>query len=31
MRTGARTDNLDNLINTAIDIDIKLYKLQQEL
>jgi Retrotransposon gag protein/Zinc knuckle len=31
MRTGASTDNLDDLINTAIDIDVKLYELQQEL
>ena len=31
MRTGARTDNLINLINTAIDIDVSLYELQQEL
>ena len=31
MRTGASTDSLDNLINTAIDIDVKLHELQQEL
>ena len=31
MRTGASTDTLDNLINTAINIDVKLYELQQEL
>ena len=31
MRTGASVETLDNLINTAIDINIKLYKLQQEL
>jgi hypothetical protein len=31
MRTGASTDNLDDLINTAINIDVKLYELQQEL
>ncbi|KAJ8108177.1 hypothetical protein OPT61_g8357 [Boeremia exigua] len=31
MRTGASTDTLDQLIDTAIDIDIKLYELQQEL
>ena len=31
MRTGASTDTLDDLINTAIDIDVKLYELQQEL
>ena len=31
MRTGASTENLDDLINTAIDIDVKLYELRQEL
>jgi hypothetical protein len=31
MRTGASTDTLDELINTAIDIDVKLFELQQEL
>jgi hypothetical protein len=31
MRTSASTNNLDDLINTAIDIDVKLYELQQEL
>ena len=31
MRTSASTDSLNNLINTAININIKLYKLQQEL
>jgi hypothetical protein len=31
MRTGASTDTLDELINTAIDIDVKLYELQLEL
>jgi len=31
MRTGASTDTLDTLMNTAIDIDTKLYELQQEL
>jgi hypothetical protein len=31
MRTGASTDTLDNLINTAIDIDTKLHELQLEL
>ena len=29
--TSASTNNLNNLINTAININIKLYKLQQEL
>jgi hypothetical protein len=31
MRTGASTDTLDDLINTAIDIDTKLHELQLEL
>ena len=31
MRTGASTDTLDTLINTAIEIDVKIYELQQEL
>jgi hypothetical protein len=31
MRTGASTDTLDELVNTAIDIDVKLYELRQEL
>jgi hypothetical protein len=31
MRTGASTDTLDDLINTAIDINTKLHKLQLEL
>jgi hypothetical protein len=31
MRTSASTNNLNNLINTTININIKLYKLQQEL
>ena len=31
MRTSASTNSLNNLINTAININIKLYKLQQEL
>ena len=31
MCTSASTDTLDDLINTAIDINVKLYELQQEL
>ena len=31
MRTSASTKTLDKLINTAININIKLYKLRQEL
>ena len=31
MRTGASTNSLDDLINTAININVKLYKLQREL
>ena len=31
MRTGASTDTLDELVNTAINIDVKLYELRQEL
>jgi hypothetical protein len=31
MRTGASTDTLDELVNTAIDIDVKLHELRQEL
>jgi hypothetical protein len=31
MRTSASTNNLNNLINTTININVKLYKLQQEL
>jgi hypothetical protein len=31
MRTGASTDTLDDLINTSIEIDVKIYELQQEL
>jgi hypothetical protein len=31
MRTGASTNTLNELINTAIDINVKLFELQQEL
>jgi hypothetical protein len=31
MRTAAITDTFDTLVNEAINIDIKLYELQQEL
>ena len=31
MGTGASTNTLDELVNTAINIDVKLYKLRQEL
>jgi hypothetical protein len=31
MRTGASTNTLDELVNTAINIDVKLYELRQEL
>ena len=31
MRTSASLNTLDNLVNTSIDIDIKLHELQQEL
>jgi hypothetical protein len=31
MRTSASTDTLDDLINTAININTKLYELQLEL
>lgn len=31
MRTGASIDTLDTLVNEAIDIDVKLHELQQEL
>ena len=31
MHTSARIDTLDDLINTAIDIDVSLYELYQEL
>jgi hypothetical protein len=31
MRTSASTNTLNKLINTAININIKLFKLQQEL
>jgi hypothetical protein len=31
MRTSASTNTLDNLINIAININTKLYKLQLEL
>jgi hypothetical protein len=31
MRTSASTNTLDNLINTAININTKLHKLQLEL
>ena len=31
MRTAAVTDTFDTLVNKAININIKLYKLQQEL
>ena len=31
MRTGASTDTFNALVNTAIDIDVKLYELQLEL
>jgi hypothetical protein len=31
MRTSASTNTLDELINTAINLNVKLYKLRQEL
>ena len=31
MRTAAVTDTFDTLVNKAININIKLYELQQEL
>jgi hypothetical protein len=31
MRTGASTDTLNKLVNTAININVKLYELRQEL
>ena len=31
MRTGASTNTLDKLVNTAININVKLYELRQEL
>ena len=31
MRTSASTNTLDKLVNTAININIKLYELRQEL
>jgi hypothetical protein len=31
MRTSTSTNTLNELINTAININIKLYKLRQEL
>jgi hypothetical protein len=31
MRTSASTNTLNKLINTAININVKLYKLRQEL
>jgi hypothetical protein len=31
MRTSASTDTLDELVNTAININVKLYELRQEL
>jgi hypothetical protein len=31
MRTSASTNTLNKLVNTAINIDVKLYKLRQEL
>jgi hypothetical protein len=31
MRTSASTNTLDKLINTAININVKLYELRQEL
>jgi hypothetical protein len=31
MRTSAVINNLDALINKSININVKLYKLQQEL
>jgi len=31
MRTGASTETLDDLINKLINIDVKLFELQQEL
>jgi hypothetical protein len=31
MRTGASVETLDSLINTSIDIDVRLQELQQEL
>jgi hypothetical protein len=31
MRTSASTNTLNKLINTAININVKLFKLQQEL
>jgi hypothetical protein len=31
MRTSASTNTLNKLINTAININVKLYELRQEL
>jgi hypothetical protein len=31
MRTSASTDTLNKLVNTAININVKLYELRQEL
>jgi hypothetical protein len=31
MRTSASTDTLDKLVNTAINLNVKLYKLRREL
>jgi hypothetical protein len=31
MRTSASTNTLNKLVNTAININVKLYKLRQEL
>ena len=31
MRTSASTNSLDDLINTIINVNVKLYELQQEL
>jgi hypothetical protein len=31
MRTSASTNTLDELVNTAINLNVKLYKLRQEL
>jgi hypothetical protein len=31
MRTSASTNTLDELVNTAINLNVKLYKLRREL
>jgi hypothetical protein len=31
MRTSASTNTLDELVNTAINLNVKLYELRQEL